>query len=615
MVKQSLTRNLFLSWSAHVAHVKMQSSSGPSARTVRNAVLLAALLTVLLTAGRTLVQWPMLSMLGLPDNDDMMRLAEVRDWIAGQDFSDLTQHRLGPPGGASMHWSRIADLGPAIFMKMFTPIFGGWGGTLAMLVFYQAVLLFTYLLLAARNARLLIGTPAMPIAVIFAALAFPTVSLFVPGRIDHHALQIVLTMVVVGMLIGPPTFNSGIVGGIAAALSLAVGLEVAPELVVAMAVMGIQWLIGDARDDRRAGGFAVAVGGVTLALLVLARPQIWPTEWCDGFTPASTRATLAVAAAWGMLALAGRYWQKPMARLVVAAIVAGVATVLVLKTASVCFAGPYGALDPYLQRAWMSNVAEARGMFYGPAWYVTALPYGGLCIAGAVAAILILRDPAERQRWWPVALFVTLCAIGAILQIRISYVLAGIATLPFAALMVAAQRKPALAPRLVLWLAGSGIVWALVGTFVAPSPQARGIPVMANGQPAPNCIAGRELLKLARMPQGLVMAPLDSSAYVIGMTPHRSVAAPYHRNNIGNLAMYRFFMAPPERAHEIARAWSVNYVVTCPSSLDQAEVQAERIGSLIEALQAGRTPAWLTPVAGGNDSIGGMTVYRVTNPH
>jgi len=43
------------------------------------------------------------------DNDDMMRLIQVRDFIAGQSWFDADQHRMGPDGTA-MHWSRVADI-------------------------------------------------------------------------------------------------------------------------------------------------------------------------------------------------------------------------------------------------------------------------------------------------------------------------------------------------------------------------------------------------------------------------------------------------------------------------------------------------------------------------
>ncbi len=59
-----------------------------------------------------------------PDNDDGMRLVEVRDFLAGQGWFDLMQYRLGLDGGTLMHWSRLIDLPIASliwFFGLFVP--------------------------------------------------------------------------------------------------------------------------------------------------------------------------------------------------------------------------------------------------------------------------------------------------------------------------------------------------------------------------------------------------------------------------------------------------------------------------------------------------------------
>ena len=40
---------------------------------------------------------------GIPNSDDLLRLVEVRDLLAGQSWFDLTQYRLGLDGGTVMH--------------------------------------------------------------------------------------------------------------------------------------------------------------------------------------------------------------------------------------------------------------------------------------------------------------------------------------------------------------------------------------------------------------------------------------------------------------------------------------------------------------------------------
>ena len=63
----------------------------------------AILLAFALVLAWSLRDWQNLSALRLPDTDDVMRLQQIRDWLAGQRFSDVSQHRLGA-GGLAMHW-------------------------------------------------------------------------------------------------------------------------------------------------------------------------------------------------------------------------------------------------------------------------------------------------------------------------------------------------------------------------------------------------------------------------------------------------------------------------------------------------------------------------------
>jgi len=43
------------------------------------------------------------------DNDNLLRLVEVRDMLAGQGWFDLHQYWMGLEGGFIMHWSRLVD--------------------------------------------------------------------------------------------------------------------------------------------------------------------------------------------------------------------------------------------------------------------------------------------------------------------------------------------------------------------------------------------------------------------------------------------------------------------------------------------------------------------------
>src|SRR5687768_17749815 len=61
----------------------------------------------------------------LPDTDDNLRMMQVRALLGGQDWYDLRQHRMNPPDGLNVHWSRIVDLPIAAIILLMKPFVGG----------------------------------------------------------------------------------------------------------------------------------------------------------------------------------------------------------------------------------------------------------------------------------------------------------------------------------------------------------------------------------------------------------------------------------------------------------------------------------------------------------
>ena len=53
----------------------------------------------------------------LLDTDDAMRLTQLRDWLAGASWYDLTQPRVSQ--GYELHWSRLIDVGLAATLWFF----------------------------------------------------------------------------------------------------------------------------------------------------------------------------------------------------------------------------------------------------------------------------------------------------------------------------------------------------------------------------------------------------------------------------------------------------------------------------------------------------------------
>ena len=131
---------------------------------------------------------------GSLSTDDAMRLVEVRDFLAGQSWFDLTQYRLNPPTGVVTHWSRLIDLPLAVLIKAGAAVLPVALAERIAVAIWPTALLLAYFAGIVRLARDLAGETAARIALIFAALMAPVLQHFRAGAIHHHNVQIVLVI-------------------------------------------------------------------------------------------------------------------------------------------------------------------------------------------------------------------------------------------------------------------------------------------------------------------------------------------------------------------------------------------------------------------------------------
>jgi hypothetical protein len=108
------------------------------------------------------------------------------------------------------------------------------------------------------------------------------------------------------------------------------------------------------------------------------------------------------------------------------------------------------------------------------------------------------------------------------------------------------------------------------------------------------CFKTASYAALATLAPGLVAAEIDYGPYLLALTPHSVVAAPYHRLSAGILAGHRIFTSPPDEAQRLAARLGVTYVVTCGARPPKDRASRD---ALWAKLEAGETPSWLVRVA------------------
>jgi hypothetical protein len=324
----------------------------------RGDALIALALALVLGTAWAVRDWAALTVLDLPDTDDVMRLQQVRDWLAGQPWADLTQHRLA--AGLPMHWTRLADLGPAALIALLAPFAGRHMAEVMAVTAWPLMLFAVALFLVARIARQAGGAPIARTAAMVAAIGFPATTVFLPGRIDHHGLQMVLLLGAVLATLRPATLASGGAVGMLAAASLVVGLETVPVLAVVGGIAIVGWVLAEKGAASRLAGLGMgALAGLLIARGVFA-PAAWTYPACDGLTKLAWQAAAAVALVPIVLAAFDRTVTGPLSRGGVASAVAVAGLVAALALSPQCL-HPYGAVDPVLAVAWLNPRSAMPG--------------------------------------------------------------------------------------------------------------------------------------------------------------------------------------------------------------------------------------------------------------
>ncbi|MCP4620960.1 MAG: hypothetical protein GY844_31515 [Bradyrhizobium sp.] len=529
--------------------------------------------------------------------DDAMRLVEVRDLIGGQGWFDVFQYRMDPPGGTSMHWSRLIDAPLAGLILVLKPLLGTHGAETFTLYFWPALLFAVALALVAAIARQMSnGTVPVIAAVVLAVLSVPALVHFRAGAIDHHNAQIALLLALV--LLAAQIEQSAVkaaLGGLMASLSLAIGIEMLPAIAaICVAVFGL-FVWRGAPVARQVGAFGAGLAASSLLLAPALLPlSSLAAPVCDAFGGPVLLLTVGGGVSLMLMVGIDRYHSTLRMRAVIGAAL-GIALVgSFLASFSACIASPFGHLDPIVKTLWVSNIAEAisfaRMLQLFPE--KIAAYYGFPIVTLGLAVTALIRTcPAERFRW--VVASGTLAAlIGfGVLQMRGLAAAAMVAAPVFAASLNVLWPRIASGPKLLLAVVvASPLSLDVAGLSAKPMLDAIFKPETI-GDLSP-CRTLSDVASLRRLPNGRVMAPLDLGPAILAETGHDVFAGPYHRNNDGNTALLRLMLAPLPTARQMLSDRRVDYVVTCSAVPDLNMIKLAPEG-LEARLGRGETPDFL----------------------
>ena len=579
-----------------------------------------------------LVVVAVLALLNLPgatdyvgaDNDDTMRLVEVRDFLAGQGWFDLHQYRLGLSAGTLMHWSRLIDLPIAALILLFGTFLAPLKAEAAALLVWPMFLALPLLAAMGLAGWRIGGAQAMHVSLGLTAILIIATNRFLPGAIDHHNVQLVLVATMAAMLVDR-TYSafSLSIAGIAAALAIAIGAETMPVIATVCVLVAALWALRGEAYRAAAQGFALSIAvTVTLAFFGTVPPQLYSRVTCDNLSLGFYGITAVGGAALFMAATFASTASRP-ARFAVLALaglaVAGSALVL----APQCLQNPLANLDPLLVSLWLDGVSEAKsGM---EQMRLEPGSFGGFYAAGFFAAVVCFFRVLRRDRAELHMILLSLVAISwavAAVQVRGAIFANLMSVLPLSLLVTELRRNANRDPKNLragfTYLAGALMAvpafWAVDGVLAA-----EGAPGLLNrlsivdgaGErgASKDCISQTALRQLTGLDPVTVAGPSDSGAAILRFSRHRVLSGPYHRDQGGMLTEMHIGLAKPSEAEAFLRGAEVGILAYCASNPQTKTLARMKPDGLYAALQKGHVPAYLEALE--QDESSGFTLYRV----
>lgn len=583
-------------------------------RLARLPLLVWCLLAVLAVALMDLRADPRHLATSLGDADDATRIVQVRELISGASWFDRTLPQIGAPQPLVSHWSRIVDAPIVGLLYVAKALLPAEDVGLAVRAIWPLLVLLALMGVMARWAETAGGRGAAIAMVAFAAYSHSAMVQFAPGRIDHH--NVMILGAVGGILMLGRSWArrregeeaGGWLAGMLLGLGTAVGYEALPLTAGALAVAALigAWSGRGLEGLARAGvAFAVTLA---VALLATEPPARWMATHCDAL--AGNVVALAAAGAVGLVAMnklgatGGR-----LARLSVLAVAGMAGAGLYTWADPRCLAGPFAEVEPELLPVWLGQIQETNTLLnYASYNAPAAWQFAIFAAIGLAAALRVWWTARDEGGTLLLAAVVIACGL-ACWQIKFTPYATLLAAAPIALLIGGLEdgdSVPAPAKGLMAFLAVNqhsilGVIiaaTALLGAGGGAAPAQSHDRTHAQSQTQTpgaamaQCQETAAIQPLAELPQGLIATDVDLGSYIAALTPHRVVAAPYHRIGRSILEIEAIRREPADAARKRLAALGVDYVVIC-KGMRPTDLPAS---SLAARLQAGAAPDFLEPV-------------------
>ncbi len=580
------------------------------------------------------------------DPDDYMHLVQTLDWLKGQHWFDLVQHRLNPPDGTPMHYSRLYELPLAILIAPLRQWLGDIGAATVAAAVWPLIALAIYFMVVRWAARPFLDEDWVNITSYISLFAIYIMLEFMPGRADHHGTEALLIAAVFGFtartIMEPSVIRWPLGAGLFLSLAVVIGFEVLPWVILISGWLGLRAMVKGKEPAFAAMIFGLSLSLSGLVFLMLTKP------WDHIFEPDLLAYSivyviflLSIALCLSGVALASR------TRFVTLRYVVGI---FLLFFTGVTFlywfpglsGGPYNAINPALLSTVFSKIPETTPFMAWSLWPVKFCSIiSPLLLALAVSKSCWGRAKDSETFWLWGMMFILLGAailLALLYQTRIMTYAELFSVIPLAVFTQKAW----------LWLGAQRerrLLAAEIGLFllIGPLPMVL-IPALTDGRPfntgvmlfpvqktsGGNC----DMHLLADVLNGphyynghsrVIMNSVNDGPELLFRTHHNVLAGPYHMNVSGNLDSTAFFSTMnPNEATAIAYHRGVDLVTLCnelPFIYQNSEAEdfashqhaktsnTNKVETFAQHLVDGDTLPWLK--ASSYSNLGNMILLEV----
>lgn len=556
--------------------------------------------------------------------DDQMRFFQIRDLFFDGQWFDMQMPFIAMPEPYFSPWSRLVDL-PYVALAKPIAIFASADTALTIATWIiPPALLILFAWIAVSTARDIVKR-APTIAEVTAMVLLLGISAyeFSPGRIDHHSFQLLACMALAKGLVEPKSNAAAAWLGVGTVVSVCVGLEAIPIIILVFAIVGFLAAAGDRLfiAKLQKAGIAIMLSTPPMALVFLGVDNILAIH-CDAFSQVWISALigggLIVALTpiiWARFVGGGEFVVHLVARLFIAGLAVGLLMGALWLQYPICSGGPHHMIDEISRDFWLDNIPQEDPGFRFFVFNSSGIIGLSLVIAlllSGVCGLYAGHQNADKKKYIMAICFLTgFSVLLTMLQARyvrfplvISILLV---PLVFQILGITASKSAAFhsirRSSFIMVFSFVGL-FALLSTWFADTSE----PTKA----AKDYMEGidckdEDFSVLEHIEPSIILAPFGMNYGIINQnTEHRLLAVVFHRSSPGIKRMAQVFALNDAKQRRIALD-PVDLVVVCGRS-DADKFEG---GQLFRNLTEGRPPSGFEKVENSVQSR--VLIYKVVH--